>query len=117
VNTLSDVVKRAWEPSAQEDVEVNFITWGAFRCWEGNVFPLKNGRSMRRGCSGMQPKTTGIARVFVAVCELCGRSCGSYSRDYARAAELARIDGWLVTKQPNGDYSVYCPSCRDMWPQ
>ena len=43
MDTLNDVVKRAWEPEADEDVEVNFVMWGLFRCWEVNVFPLKDG--------------------------------------------------------------------------
>ena len=43
MNTLSDATKRAWEPETDEDVEVNFAVWGLFRCWECNVFPLKDG--------------------------------------------------------------------------
>lgn len=43
MNTMNDVVKRAWEPGVDEDVEVNFAVWGIFRCWECNVFPLKDG--------------------------------------------------------------------------
>jgi len=43
VDTLNDVVKRAWEPEADEDVEINFAVWGLFRCWEVNAFPLKDG--------------------------------------------------------------------------
>lgn len=43
MNTLSDATKRAWEPEADEDVEINFAVWGLFRCWEVNAFPLKDG--------------------------------------------------------------------------